>query len=87
MLQAEVIAGLKSRVPANDERKAKILEFLRHEDWLSVRADGPLWFRGYDQWSEEEGAPQVSKVLEGYTATRSRKVVASTGLALATKCS
>jgi Calcineurin-like phosphoesterase len=69
VLQAEVIAGLKSRVPANDERKAKILEFLRHEDWLSVRADGPLWFRGYDQWSEEEGAPQVSKVLEGYTAT------------------
>jgi hypothetical protein len=69
VLQAEVLAELKSRVPANDERKAKILEFLRHEDWFSVRADGPLWFRGYDQWGEEEGAPQVSKLLDGYKAT------------------
>jgi hypothetical protein len=69
VLQAEVIAGLKSRVLANDERQAKIQEFLRQGDWLSVRVDGPLWFRGYDQWSEEEGAAQVSKVLEAYKAT------------------
>jgi hypothetical protein len=69
VLQAEVIAELKSHVPVNEERRAKIQEFLRHADWLSVRVDGPLWFRGYDQWSEEEGAPQVSKLLEGYKAT------------------
>ena len=69
LLQAEVIAELKSRVPANDERQAKIREFLRQGDWLSVRVDGPLWFRGYDRWSDEEGAPQVSKVLEAYKAT------------------
>jgi hypothetical protein len=68
-LQAEVIAEVKSHVLANDERKAKIQEFLRHQDWLSVRVDGPLWFRGYDRWSEEEGAPQVSKVLDAYKAT------------------
>jgi hypothetical protein len=69
VLQAEVIAELKSRVSANDERQAKIREFLKHQDWLSVRGDGPLWFRGYDQWSEEEGAPQANKVLEAYKAT------------------
>src|SRR5262249_46070928 len=68
-LQAEVIAERKSRVLANNERQAKILEFLRYQDWFSVRVDGPLWFRGYDQWSEEGGAPQVSKVLEAYKAT------------------
>jgi hypothetical protein len=68
VLNAEVIAELKSRVPATNERQAKILEFLKHQDWLSVRVDGPLWFRGYDQWSEEEGAPQVSKVVEAYKA-------------------
>jgi hypothetical protein len=67
-LQAEVIAERKSRVFSNNERQAKILEFLRYEDWFSVRVDGPLWFRGYDQWSEEGGAPQVSKVLEAYKA-------------------
>ena len=69
VLQAEVIAELKSRVPPTNERHAKILEFLKHQDWLSVRVDGPLWFRGYDQWSDEEGASQVSKVLEAYKAT------------------
>jgi hypothetical protein len=69
VLQAEVIAELKSRVPASDERQAKIQEFLKWGDWLSVRVDGPLWFRGYDRWSEEEGAAQVSKVLETYKAT------------------
>ena len=69
VLRAEVSVELKSRVLANKERQAKIQEFLRHEDWFSVRVDGPLWFRGYDQWSEEEGAPQASKVLEAYKAT------------------
>jgi len=69
VLQAEVIAELKSRVPANNERQAKIQEFLRHQDWFSVRVDGPLWFRGYDLWSDEEGAPQVSKLLEAYKVT------------------
>jgi hypothetical protein len=68
VLRAEVSAELKSRVPVNNERQAKIQEFLKHEDWFSVRVDGPVWFRGYDQWSEEEGAPQVSKILEGYKA-------------------
>jgi calcineurin-like phosphoesterase family protein len=69
VLQAEVIAELKSRAPVNEERKAKVMEFLRHQDWFSVRADGPLWFRGYDQWSEEEGTLQVSNLLEGYKAS------------------
>jgi hypothetical protein len=68
-IQAEVSAERKSRVPADDARQAKILEFLRHQDWLGVRVDGPLWFRGYDQWSDGEGAPQVNKVLEAYKAT------------------
>jgi hypothetical protein len=69
VLQAEVIAERKARVPANAERLAKILEFLKFQEWLSVRVDGPLWFRGYDRWSDEEGAPQVSKVLQAYKAT------------------
>ena len=68
VLQAEIIAELKSRIPATNERQAKIQEFIKRQDWLGVRVDGPLWFRGYDLWSEEEGAPQVSKVLEAYKA-------------------
>ena len=70
VLQAEIIAELKSRVPASDERQSKIRQFLKfQQEWLSVRVDGPLWFRGYDQWTDEVGAPQVSKILEAYKAT------------------
>src|SRR3981189_1795832 len=69
VLQAEVIAEFKSRVSVSDERKAKIKEFLKHEDRFSVLVDGPLWFRGYDQWNEEEGAPKASKLLQSYKAT------------------
>jgi hypothetical protein len=69
VLHAEVVAELKARVPATNERQAKILEFLRHEDWFSVRVNGPLWFRGYDQWSDAEGAPLVGKLLERYKVT------------------
>ena len=69
VLQAEVIAERKARVPANEERQAKILGLLKFQEWLSVRADGPLWFRGYDQWGEEEGATQATKLLEAYKAT------------------
>src|SRR5580765_6922689 len=68
VLQAEVIAERKSHAPADEERQAKIVEFLKFQNWLSVREDGPLWFRGYDQWSEEVGAPQVSKLVEAYKA-------------------
>ena len=69
VLQAEVIAELKARVPPTDEKQAKIREFLKLQEWLSVRVDGPLWFRGYDTWSDEEGAAQAGKVLAAYGAT------------------
>jgi hypothetical protein len=69
VLQAEISAERKSTVPANDERQAKILDFLKFNDWLSVKEDGPLWFRGYDRWTDEQGAPQAGKILEAYQAT------------------
>ncbi|MGA9811747.1 MAG: metallophosphoesterase [Terriglobales bacterium] len=64
--QAEVVAERKSRVPASAERQAKILDFLKYGEWLSVKPDGPLWFRGYDQWSDAEGTVQIDKVLDAY---------------------
>jgi hypothetical protein len=69
VLQAELIAELKSHVSPNPERQAKIQQLLKQGEWLSVKVDGPLWFRGYDKWTEEEGTPQVSKLLDSYKAT------------------
>ena len=66
--QAEITAEKKSRVPSNPGLQAKLFQFLQFPDWLSVRVDGPLWFRGYDQWNEEEGISQVDKILQSFKA-------------------
>jgi Calcineurin-like phosphoesterase len=68
-VQGELIAERKSRVPSNAARQAKILQLLEFGNWLCVREDGPLWFRGYDQWSEQEGLSRVDKILGAYNAT------------------
>ncbi len=67
--RAELIAERKARVPSNQVRQSNLERFLALGTWLSVRDDGPLWFRGYDKWSEEEGAPQAEKILAAYSAT------------------
>ncbi len=64
--QAEVLAERKSQISADPEVQARIGQFLGYRDWLSVRVDGPLWFRGYDTWTDDEGAAQIGKVLEAY---------------------
>jgi calcineurin-like phosphoesterase family protein len=69
VVRAELIAERKSHLPANELRQAKIEGFLTLGTWVSVREDGPLWFRGYDQWNEGDGAAQVDKVLAAYKAT------------------
>ena len=68
VLQAEISAEQKSRVPTNPEIRAKISQLLQFPDWASVRTDGPLWFRGYDQWSDEEGNAQLVKILQAFKA-------------------
>jgi hypothetical protein len=69
VVRGELIAERKSHAPTNELRQAKLERFLTLGTWLSVREDGPLWFRGYDQWSDGDGAPQVDKVLAAYNAT------------------
>ncbi|HET8923592.1 MAG TPA: metallophosphoesterase [Candidatus Acidoferrum sp.] len=67
--QAELIAERKQRAASNETRQARIEKFLALGSWLCVREDGPVWFRGYDQWSEEDGAAKAAKILAAYNAT------------------
>jgi Calcineurin-like phosphoesterase len=69
VVQAELTAEAKSRVPPDQQRQTRLIQFLGYGEWLSVKVDGPLWFRGYDQWSEEEGAAHMGKILEAFKAT------------------
>jgi len=67
--QAELIAERKHLVPSNEARETSLEQFLALGGWLCVREDGPLWFRGYDHWSEEEGLTKAEKILTAYNAT------------------
>ena len=51
--------------PAYHDRLLRLLD-LSH--WLCMREDGPLWFRGYDGWGDDEGAAQIEKILTAYSA-------------------
>ena len=67
--QAELIAEHKQSTPSHETRQARIEQFLGLGGWLCVREDGPLWYRAYDQWSEEEAVSKVEKILGTYDAT------------------
>ncbi len=50
------------------EQVTILKEFLTFGSWLSTHPDGPLWFRGFAQWSPEEGAQHLAHLLEAYDA-------------------
>ena len=69
VLKAVLVPGGKLRKLPNPQEKQRLSPFLDMAAWLCLRQDGPLWYRGYDEWSEEEGAPRVEAVLHAYNAS------------------
>jgi hypothetical protein len=67
-VQAQLFADRGVETPPDAENHARLVRLVDFNNWLCMRDDGPLWFRGYDEWSEEEGAPQAEKVLVAYDA-------------------
>ena len=48
-----------------------VLEHVRRHRRLAYRApDGPLWFRGYATWPDDNGTPRIVSVLDRYEAER-----------------
>ncbi len=57
-------AGRKAKVPKKAAKLEALLErFVAWKTRLFASADGPLWYRGYSQWTDEEGAPEIARVL------------------------
>lgn len=67
-VQLELMAEHAPETPLDAEYHNRLVRLLGFDKWLCMRDDGPLWFRGYDQWSEEEGEQQIDKVLAAYNA-------------------
>jgi hypothetical protein len=58
----------KSHKMVSEEQKQKLAPFLELPNWLCLRQDGPLWYRGYDEWSDEEGTVRAEALLRAYSA-------------------
>lgn len=55
----------------NQERLRKSQEALPNgSTWIQLHGDGPLWFRGYATWSEQEGDALVKDLLETWDVQR-----------------
>ena len=65
-VQAQLHAERASKKTREPDSQAKFDHILGFGNSLSMREDGPLWFRGYDRWIEEEGSSQVGKILDAY---------------------
>jgi hypothetical protein len=72
----ETVAAVKTQIRADRgaetspdvEEQSMMLRLAGIGNWLCMREDGPLWFRSYDEWSEEEGTQQIEKILASYEA-------------------
>lgn len=69
----EMLTAAKEEIeslPKNgDSNDRKILEeFLNIGNWLIMHPEGPLWFRGYAEWTDEQGKAEIPKILEKYQA-------------------
>ena len=58
----------KTRKMAPAEQKEKLDPFLTLGDWLCLSQTGPLWYRGYDEWSDQDGVSQADALLHTYNA-------------------
>jgi hypothetical protein len=58
---------------ATEESRAHIqvlAGFLQVANWVSLHTEGPLWFRGYSNWSDLEGEPKVQQVIASFGVKR-----------------
>ena len=40
------------------------------QEWMAVSPEGPLWFRGFSQWSDSEGTQPIEALVKAYGDVR-----------------
>lgn len=68
VVKAQIRVDQKTAVPPEKQIGAVVEPFVRIGEWVSMVADSPFWFRGYDEWSEEEGTAQIAAILKSCDA-------------------
>jgi len=69
-LQERVAAARMALEKAKGKEAETLKSFLEYDAWLSISENGPLWFRGYAQWTDAEGAPQIQRLAEAFGVAR-----------------
>jgi len=68
-VQLKLVEERSAPTPPDADFHNRLVHLLDVSNWLCMRDEGPLWFRGYDTWSDEAGVEQISKVLAPYHAS------------------
>ena len=68
-VQLKLAEERSAQSPPDADLHDRLVHLLDVSKWLCMRDDGPLWFRGYDAWTDEAGVEQISKVLAPYHAS------------------
>lgn len=81
--RAQIQHEQASGVPADKQLSPHISGFISVGQWMAMAANSPLWFRGYDDWMEQEGDAKVTQILKesdakaivvGHTVQRTRQI-------------
>jgi hypothetical protein len=70
----ETLDALREEVqalPAGEADRRKLYEkFLDWSSWTINSPEGPLWYRGYAEWTDEQGGVEAPKLLAAFHLTR-----------------
>jgi len=63
-------AGQSAPSPDAAARRELAEGLLAWDTWSIFSAQGPLWYRGYSEWTDEEAAAQIPPLLEAFGVRR-----------------
>jgi hypothetical protein len=67
----ELTKSAQAAVPKAKGKDAEVLKgFLEYPSWLTINEKGPLWFRGYAEWDNDEGNRQMDELTHAFEVTR-----------------
>src|SRR5262245_31143733 len=67
----EMTAAARTALEKAKGKDAETLKaFLNYPGWLSINENGPLWFRGYAQWSDADGSSKVDALTQAFGVQR-----------------
>ncbi len=66
-VDSEIQRRIAHSEKSGDAIAAALAELVQSSRWLSVNPEGPLWYRGYDQLSDAEGAELLASFLKTHS--------------------